>query len=144
VDCLVKIHWRKWNQIEFYLMVLDEHHTWKAMIWFPRCSLSFPSNFEMCEGILDGIGSHVAWCKMGSLEGFIKYIIYIEITYMINWLHLRWAHMVVDYFPYFLTIGNQPPSDFLEHMNLIMLIQIGRIQVMLCSKVNLCGNVKLG
>jgi hypothetical protein len=31
--------------------------------------------------------------------------------------------MVVDYFPYFLTIGNQPPSDFLEHMNLIMLIQ---------------------
>jgi hypothetical protein len=33
--------------------------------------------------------------------------------------------MVVDYFPYFLTIGNQPPSDFLEHMNLIMLIQTG-------------------
>jgi hypothetical protein len=40
------------------MMLFEENHKWKAMIWLVGSSPVFPSNLGMSEGILVGIVGH--------------------------------------------------------------------------------------
>jgi hypothetical protein len=54
------------------MILLDEHHKWKVMIWLEGYSSYFPSNFGISNEILVGMGGQTDSCKMGSLVIFVK------------------------------------------------------------------------
>jgi hypothetical protein len=54
------------------MMLFEEHHMWKVMIWFAGSSPIFPSNLGMSEGSLIAIASHVGSCNIGSFMRFIR------------------------------------------------------------------------
>jgi hypothetical protein len=58
--------------MESSMMLFEEHHKWKVMIWLARSSLAFPSNFGMSEGSLVGIAGHVGSCNMGSFVSLLR------------------------------------------------------------------------
>jgi hypothetical protein len=53
------------------MMLFEEHHKWKVMIWLVGSSPAFPSNLGMYEGILVGIVGHVGLCNIGSLVSLV-------------------------------------------------------------------------
>jgi hypothetical protein len=58
--------------MESSMMLFEEHHKWKVIIWLSRSSPGFPSNFGICEGSLVGILGHVGSCKIGSFMSLLK------------------------------------------------------------------------
>ena len=54
------------------MMLLEEHHKWKAMAWLAGSSPTFPSNLGMSEGSLVGIAGHVVSCDIGSLVSLVR------------------------------------------------------------------------
>jgi hypothetical protein len=54
------------------MMLLEEHHKWKVMIWLAGYSPTFPSNLGMSEGSLVGIAGHVGSCNIGSFVSLLK------------------------------------------------------------------------
>ena len=46
----VRVHWNNCNWIVSSMILLDEHHRWKVMTWFPGSCPCFPSNFGMLNG----------------------------------------------------------------------------------------------
>ena len=66
VVALVRVHWNNLSLMESSMMLLDEHHRWNVIIWFWGHSLALPSNFEMSNGSLVGMGGQKACWKMGT------------------------------------------------------------------------------
>jgi hypothetical protein len=54
------------------MMLFEENHNWKVMIWLVGLSPSFPSNLGMFEWSLVGIVGHVGSCNIGSLVSLFK------------------------------------------------------------------------
>jgi hypothetical protein len=54
------------------MMLFEEHHKWKVMIWLVGSSPAFPSNLGMSEGSLVGIVGHVGSCNIGSLVSLVR------------------------------------------------------------------------
>jgi hypothetical protein len=54
------------------MMLFEEHHKWKVMIWLAGYSLAFPSNLGMSKGSLVGIVGHVGSCNIGSFVSLLK------------------------------------------------------------------------
>jgi hypothetical protein len=67
VDGPVSVHWNNLNRTESSMMLFEEHHKWKVMIWLVNLSPAFPSNLGIPEGSLVGIVGHVGLCKIRSL-----------------------------------------------------------------------------
>jgi len=58
--------------MESYIILLEEHHKCKDMIWLEGSSPSFPSNIGMPEGSFMGIFVQVGSCNMGSFVNFVR------------------------------------------------------------------------
>jgi hypothetical protein len=58
--------------MESSMMLFEEHHKWKVMIWLERYYPSFPSNLGMSEGSLVGIVGHVGSCNIGSFMSLLR------------------------------------------------------------------------
>jgi hypothetical protein len=54
------------------MILFEEHHKWKVMIWFARSSPTFPSNLGMSKGSLVGMVGHVGSCNIGSLVSLVR------------------------------------------------------------------------
>jgi hypothetical protein len=54
------------------MMLFEENHKWKVMIWLVVSSPTFPSNLGMNEGNLVGIVGHVGSCNIGSFVSLLK------------------------------------------------------------------------
>ena len=54
------------------MMLFEENHKWKFMMWLVGSSPVFPSNLGMSEGSLVGIAGHVGSCNIGSLVSLLK------------------------------------------------------------------------
>ena len=52
----VRVRWNSISLIESSKMLFDKHHRWNVMIWFWGHSPGLPSNFEMSDGSLVGMG----------------------------------------------------------------------------------------
>jgi hypothetical protein len=54
------------------MMLFEEHHKLKVMIWLVGSSPSFTSNLGMFEGSLVGMEGHVGSCNIGSLVRLVR------------------------------------------------------------------------
>jgi hypothetical protein len=54
------------------MMLFEEHHKWKVMIWLVGSSPTFLSNLGMFEGSLVGIVGHVGSCNIESLVSLVR------------------------------------------------------------------------
>jgi hypothetical protein len=54
------------------MILFEEHHKWKVMIWLVGLSPTFPSNLGMSEGSLVGIVDHVGSCNIRSLVSLVR------------------------------------------------------------------------
>jgi hypothetical protein len=63
------------------MMLFEENHKWKVMIWLARSSPIFPSNLGMSKGSLVGIVGHVGLCNIGSLVSLVRYGMLREANY---------------------------------------------------------------
>jgi hypothetical protein len=72
VEGSVRVLWDKLKQMEYYTMLLEEHHKWKYMMWLVGSSPSFPSNLGILEGNLVEIFDQVGSCNMGSFINLVK------------------------------------------------------------------------
>ena len=71
-DGPVSVHWNNLNRMELFVMLFEENHKWKVMIWLEGLSPDFTSNLGMSEGSLVGIAGHVGLCNMGSLVSLVR------------------------------------------------------------------------
>jgi hypothetical protein len=58
--------------MESSMMLFEEHHKWKVMIWLAGSSPAFPSNLGIFEGSLAGIAGHVGSCNIASLVSLLR------------------------------------------------------------------------
>jgi hypothetical protein len=58
--------------MEYSIILLEEHHKWKDMIWLVGSSPVFPSNLGMSEGNFVGIFGQVGSCNMGSFISLVR------------------------------------------------------------------------
>jgi hypothetical protein len=65
------------------MMLFEEHHKWKVMIWLVESSPTFPSNLGMSEGSLVGMVGHVGSCNIRSLVSLVRSDILREAKYVI-------------------------------------------------------------
>jgi hypothetical protein len=63
------------------MMLFEECHKWKVMIWLAGSSFAFRSNLGMSVGSLVGIVGHVGSCNIGSLVRFVRSGILREAKY---------------------------------------------------------------
>ena len=63
------------------MMLFEENHKWKVMIWLARLSPIFSSNLGMSKGSLVGIAGHVGLCNIGSLVSLVRSGILREAKY---------------------------------------------------------------
>ena len=54
------------------MMLFDEYHRWKVIIFFSRSSACFPSNYGMSKASFVGMGIHVGLWAMGSFVNLVK------------------------------------------------------------------------
>jgi hypothetical protein len=63
------------------MMLFEENHKWKVMIWLARLSPIFSSNLGMSKGSLVGIAGHVRSCNIRSLVSLVRYGMLREAKY---------------------------------------------------------------
>jgi hypothetical protein len=54
------------------MILFEENHNLKVIIWLVRLSPAFPSNLGMSGGSLVSIAGHVGSCNIGSLVSLVK------------------------------------------------------------------------
>jgi len=76
----VSVLWNNHNQMESYVMLLEQQHRWKDMMLLAWSMMllaqsldGFPSNLEMSKGNLVGMLGQVGSCKIGSFVSLVKY-----------------------------------------------------------------------
>jgi hypothetical protein len=72
-DGPISVLWKNFNQMESSMMILEEHHRWKEIMWLVGSSVGFPPNFGMSKGNLVGMLGQVGSCKIGSFVSLVKY-----------------------------------------------------------------------
>jgi hypothetical protein len=63
------------------MLLFEENHRWKVMIWLAGYSPAFPSNLGMSDDSLVGIVGHVGSCNIGSFMSLLKYGMLREAKY---------------------------------------------------------------
>jgi hypothetical protein len=80
-DGPVSVRWNNLKQMESSMMLFEEHHKWKVMIWLAGSSPASPSNLGMSKGSLVSIEGHVGSCNIGSFVSLLKLSMLREAKY---------------------------------------------------------------